>query len=40
MEGAGSKGDREIKNYPDFTPFSREGIDSYLVLILADGINI
>ena len=40
MEGAGSKGDREIKNYPDFTPFSREEIDSYLVLILTDGINI
>ena len=40
MEGAGRKGDRGITKYPDFTPFSREEIDSYLGLILANSINM
>ena len=40
MGGAGRKGDRYITKHPDFTPFSREEIDSYIGLILANGINM
>ena len=40
MEGAGRKGVRDRTKYPDLTPFSRDEIDSYPGLILADGINM
>ena len=34
------KGDKYRTNYTDLNPFSREEIDSYLVLILDNGINM
>ena len=40
MEGAGSMGDRDRTKYLEFTPFSREEIDSYIGLLLANGINM
>ena len=40
MEDAGRKGDWYIKNYPDFNPFSREEIYSYLGFLLAKGMKI
>ena len=40
MEGAGRKGVRYRTKYPDLTPFSRDEIDIYLGLVLANGINM
>ena len=40
MESAGRKGDRDITKYTEFTTFSQEEIDSYLGLILANGVNM
>ena len=40
MEGAGKKGDHYRTKYPDLNTFSREEIDSYLGLILSNGIDI
>ena len=40
VEGAQSKGDKDRTNYTDFGIFSREEIDSYLVLILGNGIHM
>ena len=40
MEVAGRKYDRYRTNYPDFTPFSRDEIDIYPGLILANDINM
>ena len=39
MEGDVIKGDQNITNYPECTPFSQEKIDSDLLLLLANGIN-
>ena len=40
MEGAGRKCDRYRTKYTDLITFSQEEIDSYLGLILANGINM
>ena len=39
MEGAG-KSSSSRRKYPEFTPFDREEIDSFLGLILANGIHL
>ena len=40
MERAGRKGDWDRTKYPDSTTFSREEIDSYLGMLLANDIKM
>ena len=40
MEGAGNSCSSSRKKYPDFTPFDREEIDSFLGLLLAHGFHL
>ena len=40
MEGVGRKGDQDRTKYPEFNPILMEEIDSYLGLILYNGIRM